>query len=880
MRVNCQVNRFFVDFAFAERSRVPLDEHLLEQERLDRLVDRDRGGDGDQSPGGNEGSGYNPALESLTWRNLHNHDPNHPQQRSSFSSFSSSSLSGDSIPAVSTTSPVTRMPSTSAQPHPHAHPRHIIPPFDQRSREIRALGPRPISRDSGASTGWGEAVNRNDPRRSSLVGLRRVELPARPSGHVTATRPTPRVGANANSSPLRAGRRPILNINTIPEPASGRPTNTLLLPRWGSTSVNTSTNANTNANTSPSTSRVPELPWQTRPFMPNRQSNANMRTSTNTNTSPVRPHYNPMRPLDRYSGMVGGQGQSARHEQSSSSSTLVDQSMDVDDFFALRRNRETFSSNSVSVDRQVDPWAAATATSSSGTTNTNNNGRPHSPVEMASDMYTRLMDRMRHNLHDSDRVVFPTSMGEERPQTPSQFPVLSEELFSLPSVPSPGLGGIFDHGGHHDNTDPVNETEQNRRRSSAPSPPAMYRSARGSYVFPQRRRSPSPTREEQASRIPPSLRSRSPPHGSGGPARFDPQSFTPGPFRNTMQRVFEMNARHENPENRPATHRNNAPSIPPLSFEGDFSPTRARPSSSTQDSPISPQVISVLHTKSSWLTVYYQVPRAPRLWHEPTLSTDSNRISSAEVTDRYNNGEWWERPLPRQPRRNVPRPPPPVGPDPSPRVSQLRQAVDVHNLLTRQQRMEAARIADSTDASSQNSPVRDIDIEGLSHAIDVLRHDGLSSPRSRQLISRYHSEREQSNAETPSSASSPSPWGVFDTWNRREDHIPMPSHRVRGAHVVQPPAESDLPRHRDSWESDREAQMRQRRGRFSGHHGGLGPVSMFPSGGPLREYFGRLGRRGRAMGDYVVRCECFYLLTATDGEFFRETRISTSHTKA
>ena len=214
--------------------------------------------------------------------------------------------------------------------------------------------------------------------------------------------------------------------------------------------------------------------------------------------------------------------------------------------------------------------------------------------------------------------------------------------------------------------------------------------------------------------------------------------------------------------------------------------------------------------------------------------------------------------MPRQPHRNVPRAPP-AGPDPSQRVSQLRQAVDVHNILSRQQRIEAARIADSADAptpSSQNSPVRDSDIEGFSHAIDVLRHDGLSSPRSRQLISRYHTERDQSNAETgrtsSSASSSPSPWGVFDTWNRPEDHIPIPPHRARGARV--PPASDNEPsRYRDSWDTDRESQIRQRRGRFSGHHGGFGPVPMFPAGGPLREYLGRLGRRGRAMGDYVVR---------------------------
>ena len=584
----------------ADRSGVPLNEHLLELEGLDRLMDRD--GNSDQSP---REPGHNPIFgEPLPWRELYNHDPNqnHDQERSSFSSFSSSSSGGDSIPAVPTNPAITRMPSTPAHLHPQPHPRHTsISTFDQRRRETRALGPRPISRDTGTNTDWGEVVNRNDPHRPSLVRPR-IGVSERPSSHViTAARPTPRVSANASTGPpgFRAGRRPYLNINTVPEPASrstGRPHHTLLLPRWDSTSTNT--------HTSPTTSRVPEPPWQTRSFMLNRQSSTNTRANTNTNTSPVRPHFNTMRPLDRHSGMLGGRGQSTRHAQSPPSSTLVDHVMDIDDVFAMQRERDNFSSNSASVDRRADPWVA-TANGSSGpanVNNNNNNGRPHSPVERASGMYAHLIDRMRQNLYESDTAVTSMPMEEERSRPASEFPV-SENLFSLPSVPSPGLGGIFDHGSHHDNPDSVNETEQNRRRSSAPSPPSMYRLARGSYVLPARRRSPSPTREEQASRIPPSLRSRSPPHGSSGPARFDPQSFTPGPFRNTMQRMFEMNARHENSENRLATHRNNAPSIPPLPFEGDFSPTRAGPSSSRQESPTSPQVmIPNLYMKSSWLT--------------------------------------------------------------------------------------------------------------------------------------------------------------------------------------------------------------------------------------------------------------------------------------
>jgi hypothetical protein len=379
---------------------------------------------------------------------------------------------------------------------------------------------------------------------------------------------------------------------------------------------------------------------------------------------------------------------------------------------------------------------------------------------------------------------------------------------------------------------------------------------------PPRRRSPSPTREEQASRVPWFLRSRSP-HSSGGntSSRLIAESFRPGPFRNTVERMFEVNRRHEGSEDRPA-HRSNAPSIPPLPFQGETSPGARTSPSQQQDSPThSQQVIPSPNTENPWLTAYYQVPRAQGVWREPTPSSDSNRLSSAEVLDRHNDVEWWDGSLPRPRRRSVPGPPS-VSFGPSPRVSQPRQAVDVHNILSRQQRIEAARIANSTP-SSQNSPVRDGDIDGFSHAIDVLRHDGLSSPRSRQLINRYHQERDQANAESgnpPSSASpSSSPWGVFDTWSRPDERVLTPQHRARGGRLPPPGVESEVSRYRDSWETEREnltSQMRQRRGRIPGHHGGTGHAPLFPSGGPLRDYLGRIGRRGRALGDYVVRYRC------------------------
>lgn len=549
---------------------------MLERERSDRAINRDR--DSEQSPGRSaDPFRYFPQMEEpLPWRDFERdtRDSNHHQQRSSFSSFSSSSSGAEPTPPVVTISSAVRMPSTHAHPHLHPHPRHTIPnsfhTLDQRRRDIRALGPRPISRDGVASTGWGSESPRID-----LRDRPRVDLYTRP-------RPAPRVGAGAEG--LRSDSRvdrPYLNVNTTAEPVSrstGRAPQAWLFHRWNNTGANTSTNTST----SPSTSRVPELPWQIRPVMPNRQGSTSTRTNTVPNMSLSRLQFASPRPFEDW------------HSRSPSSPIPIDHTMDIDDVFPLRRERESFSSNSASAD-QNDSWVAVPATSSSGSssgTHTNNNNRLHSQIEVGSEIYTRLMNRMRQDNPDSDAVVAPTPV-EEEPRPSSEFP---EDFFILPAVPSPGLGGIFDHSSNQNSSDPVNEAEQNRRRSSAPSPPLMYRSARGSFIFPQRRRSPSPTREEQANRMPPSLRSRSPPLGSvRGPARFNPQSFTPGPFRNTMQRMFEMNRRHENPENRPSSLHNNAPSIPPLSFEGNFSPARTGPPSSRQEeNTTSPQVIPIL----------------------------------------------------------------------------------------------------------------------------------------------------------------------------------------------------------------------------------------------------------------------------------------------
>lgn len=69
-----------------------------------------------------------------------------------------------------------------------------------------------------------------------------------------------------------------------------------------------------------------------------------------------------------------------------------------------------------------------------------------------------------------------------------------------------------------------------------------------------------------------------------------------------------------------------------------------------------------------------------------------------------------------------------------------RSSSDIHSYLSRRARMEASRLE---QAAATSGP----DMDGFSHALEVLRHDGLSSARSRQLIDRYHEQERQRERE-------------------------------------------------------------------------------------------------------------------------------------
>jgi len=83
-----------------------------------------------------------------------------------------------------------------------------------------------------------------------------------------------------------------------------------------------------------------------------------------------------------------------------------------------------------------------------------------------------------------------------------------------------------------------------------------------------------------------------------------------------------------------------------------------------------------------------------------------------------------------------------------------RETSDIHRFLTQQARMEASRLED---------PEAPVSSQGLRHAIDLLRHDDLSTTRTQQLIERFHREQDStrtrvdfvSTTSTPSTAAGP-----------------------------------------------------------------------------------------------------------------------------
>ncbi|KAF5367479.1 hypothetical protein D9758_003709 [Tetrapyrgos nigripes] len=216
------------------------------------------------------------------------------------------------------------------------------------------------------------------------------------------------------------------------------------------------------------------------------------------------------------------------------------------------------------------------------------------------------------------------------------------------------------------------------------------------------------------------------------PARgvIDVDAFAPGPFRTTMQRMVD--------HGRLRSTRQQAqipPVIPPFTFDDDFEPLGPDLSTLRASDIAETRILRPGHTHRTIPTSTTSSPNTYREARENPFSLN-RRISL---------------PAPRS-----------LSPFPrSFAEEQNRQRPDdLHRVIRNHARMDASLLhgPDLPSSRSQSSSAPG-ESEGFNHAIEVLRHDGLSEARSQQLIDRYRRER-SANAPSPSSTSSL--WGALE----------------------------------------------------------------------------------------------------------------------
>lgn len=346
----------------------------------------------------------------------------------------------------------------------------------------------------------------------------------------------------------------------------------------------------------------------------------------------------------------------------------------------------------------------------------------------------------------------------------------------------------------------------------------------------------------------------------------DVESYLPGPFRNALAHVTEPDPEPERRSERERPHeRQHPPTIPPLSFQTpapgrvrrnrelwvSFFPwyihhltksnqgerDRINPSPSSSFRPMSfprrtPQ--RSLDTESDTLELNepaFAAFRPAERSRLPSFATVTQHVASRSSTANINDR-----------------------PSGAPSASST-PAADVHSYLNRHIRMEASRVdalpngsnAPNISSTQRNqNPPRVTrgsgDLHGLHHALEVLREDGLTETRQRQLLSRYQQDRRQSLQTNYNTSAS-------------TNVDPQPSQVQFGA--IRPPRDST----RDPWPSARD-------GRFADR-----PSATFSLASLSRRDFLRraafeadflagseLGRRRRGVvfnfGDFVVSRQC------------------------
>ena len=303
---------------------------------------------------------------------------------------------------------------------------------------------------------------------------------------------------------------------------------------------------------------------------------------------------------------------------------------------------------------------------------------------------------------------------------------------------------------------------------------------------------------------------------------LDPSSFTPGPFRNTVQQLFNER-RHI--QRRPDPSPSVPPTIPPLSFEDN-------------------DLSTSLHQR----ILFHQLRRSEtaQAVNTSTRDTVDERVrrerAIAEEGFRREQQQIMNRRMSE--RLAVAR-----GMNES---NRRRETSDIHRYLTQQARMEASRLED---------PEAPVSSHGLRHAIDVLRHDDVNTARTQQLIERFHRERDRDStrtraepeSSTPVTTSTPSaPAGprrpdgrrfLRDSIMRRESGVGDEERRSAAAvaqHIAQEEQRESEELAALGLSQSLSQSMRGRRGRFP-----RVPADVMYS-------LGRQARRVGTFGDYVV----------------------------
>lgn len=545
--------------------------------------------------------------------------------------------------------------------------------------------------------------------------------------------------------------------------------------------------------------------------------------------------------------------------------------------------------------------------------------------DMAHTIANNIDDRRReHGFPVSSQTA--SHFASPPTRVPSSNRNSANQYLDVPSLPSPDFGGIFDPPSE------ILESDRSSRRAAESVPLGVNQQAArrpslvSSNTFRSSRRSHSPEDRETAFAPPPPMANSS---GISTYRNIDPSAYEPGPFRNTVQRLVELDQIRANLESfvdHLTPRHSDPPSIPPLSFEDDFSPFHSGgPSHQERSSNPSVSLQYVLQHGRDSVDIFQSSRGAfsSRMEHDRRIPSDTARQVHAQAPSHVHDvgpgnpyalrDRFYRRPsLPAATSRSS------QDPGPQPYLSQRirpsgndthtparRGPIDMHSYLSRQARIEASRI-EAPEQSQQ--PTSQGEVEGFSHAIEVLRHDGLSNMRSQQLITRF--QRERSELERRRAAAAPTAWGSIDHGSGHSDPYSRFRHAQRrpsgteshepwtiwSSNRVVPDLQTTAPGHSRNQTSpshsptretdttnDRLAARARRVARFRLHHpDSIGPF--YAGSGPVHDYLGaslRFGRRGRTFGDYVVSIVHFHTVNFSTLLFgSSETKISMGRTRA